>query len=181
MAVARNGYLVSLQYRIQCWLWLHEGRQIPSRPGPASVGRLGRKNMEVDSVGRYWYSAGRSAPLLLTHVIANESVHSWLDRMEAGWRFDLARTAAAGRTAAQRCRPVLPGPSAAVRIHMPVVAAAIVCIFPSRSEMYRQQFHGLLDHPHLCSARIPLHKQGRLVGSTCLGGEVDEFNCAQKV
>ena len=109
-------------------------------------------------------------PLSLTHVIVNESVHSWLGRMEAGWRQDLDRTAAAGRTAAQRCRLALPDLSAAVRTHMLVVVAVIACIFLSRSGMYRQRFHGLLDRRYLCSARIPLHKRGRLVGSTCLGG-----------
>ena len=129
-------------------------------------------------VGRIWrlillggtgiLQAGQ--PLLLTRVIASESVHSWVGRTEAGWSCNLDRTAAAGQTAAQRCRFALPDRSAAVRTHTLVVVAAIACIFPSRSEMYRQRFHGLLDHRHLCSARIPPHKRGRLVGSTCLGG-----------
>ena len=129
-------------------------------------------------VGRIWrlillggigiLQAGQ--PLLLTRVIANESVHSWLGRTEAGWHRNLDRTAAAGWTAAQRCRLALLDPSAAVRTHVLVVVAAIACIFLSSSEMYRQRFHGLLDHLHLCSGRIPLHKRGPLVGSTCLGG-----------
>ena len=111
-------------------------------------------------------------PPLLTRDIANESVHSWLGHMEAGWRCSLDCTAAAGRTAAQRCKLAHPDPSAAaVRTHMLVVVAAIACIFLSSSEMYHQRSHGLLlDHRHLCSGRIPLHKRGRLVGSTCLGG-----------
>jgi hypothetical protein len=111
-------------------------------------------------------------PLLLTRVMASESIHSWLDRTEAGWHYSLDRRAVAGRTAAQRCRLVLPDPSAAAaRTHMLVVVAAIACIFLSSSEMYHQRSHGLLlDHQHLCSARIPLHKRGRPVGSTCLRG-----------
>jgi hypothetical protein len=66
---------------------------------------------------------------LLTRVIANESIHSWLGRTEAGWRCNLDRMAAAGRTVAQRCRLALLDPSAAVRTHMLVVVAAIACIF----------------------------------------------------
>jgi hypothetical protein len=112
-------------------------------------------------------------PLLPMRDIVNESVHSQLGRTEAGWRCSLDCTTAAGRIVAQRCRLALPDPSAAaaVRTHMLVVVAAIACIFLSSSEMYHQRSHGLLlDHRHLCSGCIPLHRRGRLVGSTCLGG-----------
>jgi len=111
-------------------------------------------------------------PLLLTRDIANESVHSWLGRMEAGWRCSLDCTAAAGQTAAQCCKLALPDPfAAAVRTHMLVVVAVIACISLSNTEMYHQRSHDLLlDHRHLCSGRIPPRKRGRLVGSTCLGG-----------